>query len=543
MAFMENNAGREIWVVGDLRNKRLFGFCLNVLAKARQLAGLISAKTVLVLMGSSTEVKQNRTRGLRASLSVSSAAEECIAHGADDVYIFDNKNLVIPRADTYAAVLAKAVLRCGPKLVLFPVTDFGRDLAARSARISNTGLISQCMDLRVEGERVVAKCHSYNGDIMADITYSDGYKTGFATVQPNAFQAVDVKGEPGAVKWIRIDHIDMPERINLLSRSAEPDKRQQLEDADVVVVGGAGLHSHDNFSLVRDLAAVLGGEVGATRPPVFQHWVGEERLIGQTGKTVRPNLLISVGTSGAVQYTAGITEAKTIIAINQDKNSPIFQVANLGIVGDAKTFLPLLISKIKQEALRKMADVNQEDITLDSGNGFGASVRKMRGFQDYSQEDLAKATGETQEFIEKVENDEITPPVGFLLRLASALKVDTGTFFRKEEKTMVRNIRSQAFVKRTRNYSYRTLGPVTENDHIHAFMVTIEPNQAHKPVAYKHEGEELIFVMEGDLRLTLGNKNHHLKSGESIHFNSVVPHKLKSISNEPTRCLAVLYTP
>ncbi len=543
MTPMGDNGGAEIWVVGDLRSKRLFGFCLNVLAKARQLAGSMSGKAAVVLMGSSADIQRDSACGLHACISVSSAAEECIAHGADYVYILENENLVIPRADTYAAVLANTVLRRGPTLVLFPLTDFGRELAARSARISNAGLIAQCMDLNVEGERVVAKCHSWDGGVMADITFSDRSKTGFATVQPNAFQAIDFQGEPGVIKWIRVDDFDMPERLNLLSSLAEPDKQQQLEDAKVVVVGGAGLHSHENFSLVRELAASLGGEVGATRPPVFQHWVEEERLIGQTGKTVQPNLLFSIGTSGAVQYTAGIMEAKTIVAINRDKNSPIFQVADLGIVGDAKTFLPLLISKIKQEALRKMADVIQGDVKADKGNGFGKSVRKLRAFQNYSQEALAQATGETQEFIEKVENDEITPPVSFLLRLASALKVDAGIFLRKEEKTMVRNLRSQAFVKRTQNYSYQTLSPGAESDHIRAFMVTIEPKQAHKPVAYKHEGEEFIFVMEGDLRLTLGNKTHNLKSGESIHFNSDIPHKLKSISNEPTRCLVVLYTP
>ena len=411
---MENNAGAEIWVFGDLRSKRLFGFSLNVLAKARQLAGSISGKTAVVLMGSSADVQRDRACGSQANLPVASAAEECIAHGADYVYIFDNENLVIPRADTYATVLGNAVLRRGPTLVLFPLTDFGRELAARSARISNAGLIAQCMDLKVKGDSVVAKCHSWDGEIMADITFSDRSKTGFATVQPNAFQAVDLQGEPGVIKWNRIAHLDMPERINLLSSLAEPDKQQQLEDADVVVVGGAGLHSHDNFSLVRELAAALGGEVGATRPPVFQHWVEEERLIGQTGKTVEPRLLFSIGTSGAVQYTAGIMEAKTIVAINRDKNSPIFQVANLGIVGDAKTFLPLLISKIKQEALRRMVDVKQGDVKADKGNGFGKNVRKVRAFQNYSQEALAKATGETQEFIEKVENDEISPPVGFL---------------------------------------------------------------------------------------------------------------------------------
>jgi electron transfer flavoprotein alpha subunit len=312
---MGDNAGAEIWVVGDLRSKRLFGFCLNVLAKARQLAGSMSGKAAVVLMGSSADIQRDSACGLHACLSVSSAAEECIAHGADYVYILENENLVIPRSDTYAAVLANAVLRRCPTLVLFPLTDFGRELAARSARISNAGLIAQCMDLNVEGERVVAKCHSWDGGVMADIIFSDRSKTGFATVQPNAFQAIDFQGAPGVIKWIRVDDFDMPERLNLLSSVAESDKQQQLEDAKVVVVGGAGLHSHDNFSLVRELAASLGGEVGATRPPVFQHWVEEERLIGQTGKTVQPNLLFSIGTSGAVQYTAGIMEALQLTGI------------------------------------------------------------------------------------------------------------------------------------------------------------------------------------------------------------------------------------
>jgi electron transfer flavoprotein alpha subunit len=109
-----------------------------------------------------------------------------------------------------------------------------------------------------------------------------------------------------------------------------------------VVVGGAGLGNMEGFGLVRELAAAVGGEVAGTRPPVLLHWVDEDRLIGQTGKSVRPNLLFSIGTSGAIQYTAGITEAKTIVAVNRDANAPIFQVADMGIVADAKSLLPLL---------------------------------------------------------------------------------------------------------------------------------------------------------------------------------------------------------
>jgi quercetin dioxygenase-like cupin family protein len=311
----------------------------------------------------------------------------------------------------------------------------------------------------------------------------------------------------------------------------------------VVVVGGAGLGNPESWELVRNLAAAMGGEVGATRPPVLQHWVDEERLIGQTGKMVRPKLLFSIGTSGAVQYTAGIMEAKTIVAVNRDQNASIFQVADLGIVADAKTFLPLLTAKVRQATMRKLADVlYAEDQTL-AEDAFGTKVRKLRETHEWTVEGLAQATGESPEFIEKVEKDEVTPPVSFLLRLANALSVDPGTFLREEQKTLIRNLRTQAFVKRTQNYSYQTLSPGAESDHLLAFMVTIEPEQAHKPVAYKHDGEEFIFVMEGDLKLTLGSKTYHLKPGESIHFNANIPHKLKSISNDPTRCLVVLYTP
>jgi electron transfer flavoprotein alpha subunit len=283
--------------------------------------------------------------------------------------------------------------------------------------------------------------------------------------------------------------------------------------------------------------------VGATRPPVLQHWVDEERLIGQTGKTVRPNVLFSVGTSGAVQYTAGIMEAETIVAINRDPNSPIFQLAHLGVVADAKTFLPVLTAKIRQTAMRKLVDALNRDEKADTRDGFGAKIRRLRESHKWSVEALAQATGQSPEFVERVENDDVAPPVSFLLRFANALKVDPGTFLRREEKAAIRNQRVQAFAKRTQDYSYQTLSPGAESDHLRAFMITIEPRQAHKPIAYKHEGEEFIFVTDGDLHLTLGNKTHKLRPGESMHFNSDVPHKLKSISNESTRCLVVLYTP
>ena len=284
--------------------------------------------------------------------------------------------------------------------------------------------------------------------------------------------------------------------------------------------------------------------MGATRPPVLYHWVDEGRMIGQTGTTVRPELLITAGTSGAIQYTAGIMESGTIVAINRDAHAPIFQIADIGVVADASTFLPLLTKQAKQVVMGRLADAvaSSGDVEEGLGGGFGDMVRRLREARGWSAEDLARKTGQTPDFIAKVEADRMSPPVGFIISMARAMEVDPGTFLNKDQQSAILDQRAKAFQQRTRNYSYTTLTPDAESSHLRAFMVTIDPHLAHKPVAYKHEGEEFIFVMEGDLEFTLGSRVHVLKAGESIHFNSDIPHRLKNLSDDPTRCLVVLYT-
>ena len=146
-------------------------------------------------------------------------------------------------------------------------------------------------------------------------------------------------------------------------------------------------------------------------------------------------------------------------------------------------------------------------------------------------EKLARATGQAPDFIEQVERNETTPPVSFLLGLARAFDVDPGLFLLDLEKSNIHDARAQAFT------------PGAEDAHLRAFLVTIEPRQAHKPVAYKHQGEEFIYVLEGELEVDLDGRIHHLKALETIHFNSETPHKLKSLSTVPTRFIDVLYTP
>jgi len=535
---MTESIKNQIWVYGDLRNQRHFNFSLNALAAGHGIAEKLGGKTVAVLPKLSASLPELNF------VKIDRAIELCLNHGADYVYVLEQAELSSMRTDIHAQVLHAAIqIRC-PRAVLFVLTDFSREIAARCARLSNAGLIADCTDFRIEDQNIVAACPSWGGEIMADLTFADSSRISFATVQPHAFKSQTRKGVPGKVENIAVDAVEFHPRLKQISFAEEAAGQRKLEEADIVVAGGAGLGSADGFGLARELSAAIGGEIAGTRPAVINHWIDEERMIGQTGKTVRPELLFSIGTSGAVQYTVGIMEADTIVAINRDADAPIFEVADYGIVADAKVFLPILTAKLKQVVMRKLADALSDTKERDeAGTGFGEKLRKIRESHQWTVEEMAQQTGQTPETIRQVESDGVVPSVSFLLKLSRALNVDPGTFLRDEEKSAIKDRRAQAFVQRAKSFNYQTLTPGAENEHLRGFMITIEPYQDHKPVALKHEGEEFVYVMEGDLELTLDNKKSHLKPGESMHFNSETPHKMKSLSKETTRCLVVLYTP
>lgn len=537
-----------IWIVGDLRTRRLWRQSLKVMVKARHLAEQAHAPVAMLLLGGEHRPETDGGEiDLSACVSMEHAAGEAAACGARTVYRIEHPLLGVPRTDSYARVLADLVDVRKPWLILMALTDFGREIAAFCAQRCQAGLIADCDELLLQDGQVVGRCPAWGGRILADITLAPGWPTAFVTVRPQGIVLDEAAPGRGRIETIVPERVELTEGMELLACAAAPAGSRRLEEAEIVVVGGAGLGDMRSFGRVRELAAAMGAEMGATRPPVMNHWVDEERLIGQTGKAVRPRLLISVGTSGAVQYTAGIMEAGTIVAINRDPAAPIFHIADIGLVGDAGTLLPLMTGQAKQAAMRRLADAacytDGLDDTADAPRGgFGAMVRRLREARNWSAVELAEKTGQSPEFIEQVEADAMSPPVAFILRMAQAMEVDPGTFLSKKEQTAIRDRRAQAYHQRTRNYSYTTLTPGAANSHLRAFMVTIEPFLAHKPVAYKHDGEEFIFVMSGELEFTLDRKVHVLKTGESIHFNSDVPHKLKSLSSEVTRCLVVLYT-
>ncbi|MBF0200759.1 MAG: cupin domain-containing protein [Desulfamplus sp.] len=504
-----------------------------------------------------------------------------------------------------SGILAAAVKVKEPMLCLFPLNAMMREIAARTAFMCHAGLIADCLELKYEKNEIIAVSPSHGGEIMAELGFSDASKTGFITVQPNAFNRKGQFNPPGKknilkthcripaitdhekdmgiftvkkgeaarsrpIETLRVEldgnFLNRESKISLISRKKETPLPSSLEFAPRVVAGGAGLGNIEGFRNLRKLAAALGATVGATRPPVLWHWTDEDSLIGQTGKSIRPELLVTVGTSGAVQYTAGITGAKTIVAVNKDPGAAIFKFADIGVVEDAAVFLPLFTQKIQKIAMRLLADSigseegqggepgeqcggdgHIQDKLLHGGGireaDFGSRLMQMRSAHGISLDELAQKTGRTPDFIEELENNRTTPSVGFMIQLAEIFGVDPEIFLNDGEQAALSESRSKEYTRRAGNYFYQSLTPGAENEHLRVFMVTIESSKKHKPVAYRHEGEEFIYVMDGILELTLEGKSHKLMPGESIKFNSQTPHQLKSSGTRDTRCLVTLYTP
>ncbi len=529
-------AGQEIWVYGDLRTTGLLNNSLNVLAGARQLASKTGGKTVFV-------VTKKDTRHNPEAVPEGIAADKALEHGADKILYIETsaKGYVMP--ETEAHLLAHGVCQKHPSVFLFPLNAMSREICARAAVLCHAGMIADCMDFEYDAGEIVAVCPSHGGEVMARLGFSNPGVTGFITVQPTAFTRKETDTPRNETETLKIASVVPDNRMTFLSSRRESTSRKSLETAKKIVVGGAGLGNIEGFSALRKLSAALGAETGATRPPVLWHWIDEDRLIGQTGKTVAPELLISLGTSGAVQYTAGITGAKTIVAVNKDPDAPIFRFADIGIVGDVNLFLPVFTEKIQQISLRSLADAMGTDDASVEGGDFGSRLIRMRRSHGLTREVLAESVGRTPEFIKEVENNQTTASVGLLIKLAEVFDIDSGTFLNDQEQTKLAGERAQAYTRRTANYHYQSLTPGAENEHLRVFMITIESRQKHKPVDYRHEGEEFVYVLEGKLELTLDGKSHTLMPGESMKYNSQIAHQLKNLSDEKTRCLVTLYTP
>ncbi|RLB35148.1 MAG: electron transfer flavoprotein subunit alpha/FixB family protein [Deltaproteobacteria bacterium] len=329
---MGEQPGR-VWVFGDYRNYFQNRVTLQLIGKAKELAQEIGTGVTVLVVGE--RVRQY--------------AMEYVAHGADAVMVAEHPDLSEYRVETYTALVAEWVETYGPEILLAGATAFGRSFFPRLAKRLRTGLSADCVDLHIDPETklLVQTTPAWGGELLAEVI-TPHHRPQMATVHPGVFE--ERPHDPEATGGIFYPEVKIrkEERIRVLRRRTRRSRKIRLEEAEVVVVGGRGLGSKAQFEMLEELAELLDGEVGATRPAIRAGWTEEERLLGQTGKSVRPKTLISVGTSGALQYTAGILGAGTIIAINRDPHAPIFKISDLGVVGDAKSVLPILLEELRK---------------------------------------------------------------------------------------------------------------------------------------------------------------------------------------------------
>ncbi len=323
----------EVWVFIEQEEGIIHPVSFELLGIAQKLAHDLEGRVGGVLLGEEVE-------GL---------IPEVFAYGAGVVYTVRHKTLRYYRHRPYAKALAEVVRRFEPEILLLGATPLGRDLAGGVATLLETGLTADVTQLSIDPQtkNLLMTRPAYGGNLMATIICPD-HRPQMATVRPRIFPMPEkINGTKGEIVEVEVELTEEEagvERIGFIPK----EKSIQLELAEVIVAGGKGMGGKEGFSKLFELARLLGGEVGASRLAVEAGWISYEHQVGQTGKTVRPKVYLAIGISGAVQHRAGMQNSDCIIAINTDPNAQIFALSDLGIIGDWRKIIPLLIERIKE---------------------------------------------------------------------------------------------------------------------------------------------------------------------------------------------------
>jgi electron transfer flavoprotein alpha subunit len=335
---------RDVWIFIEQEEGIIADVSLELLAKGQELAQMLKSQVC----------------GLLCGYQVGDLAATVIHHGADRVLLADHPELEIYRTLPYARVAADLARERKPYIFLMGATPIGRDLAPRVASSLRAGLTADCTDLQIGDYASKKEKRTYN-DLLYQIRPAFGGNLIATIVNPTMHpqmatvrEGVMRRQKPDMTRQGVIEKIGpaFDERdlvLKVLGREAR-DSQVNLKGAPIVVAGGAGVGSQENFELIQELAHILGGEVGASRAAVDAGFVSREHQVGQTGVTVRPRLYIAAGISGAIQHRAGMSESSKIIAINSDPNAPIFQVAHYKIVGDLAEVIPMIIRAFREKA-------------------------------------------------------------------------------------------------------------------------------------------------------------------------------------------------
>lgn len=330
---MDNKDYKGVLVFVEQVDGEIARVSYELLGEGKKLAATLNTEVTAVVLGNNLE----------------NLVDKLADHGADKVIVVEDPALEIYMTEPYTHAMTEVVNEYKPDVVLYGATAIGRDVAPRIAARTHTGLTADCTRLEVQEKtnNLLMTRPAFGGNVMATILCPN-HRPQMATVRPGVMQQAEKAANPDCqVVKFTVPNLDSFKNVEVLEVIKKESERVDIMDVDVLVSGGRGMGSVENFKLLEELADALGGTVSASRAAVDAGWEEKDRQVGQTGKTVRPNLYIASGISGAIQHVAGMEESDIIIAINKDETAPIFDVADFGVVGDATKIIPMLTKEIK----------------------------------------------------------------------------------------------------------------------------------------------------------------------------------------------------
>ncbi|WP_026477000.1 electron transfer flavoprotein subunit alpha/FixB family protein [Alkaliphilus transvaalensis] len=329
---------RGIWVFAEQRNGEIQKVSLELLGKGKELAEKLDTTLTAIILGH----------------NVKTEAKELVYFGADEVVIVDDQLLEFYITETYTKVMTNLIKERKPEIILMGATAIGRDLAPRISARVHTGLTADCTTLEIEEEtrNLLMTRPAFGGNIMATILCPD-HRPQMSTVRPGVMIKLDRdEGRRGRVIEVDSGLTSKDINVEILEVVKEPQEKKKIEEAEVLVAGGRGIGKKENFNVLELLAKELGGLVAGSRAAVDAGWIERGQQVGQTGKTVRPNLYIACGISGAIQHITGMEEAELIVAINKNPSAPIFDLSDIGIVGEVEKVVPAILEVLKEESFK-----------------------------------------------------------------------------------------------------------------------------------------------------------------------------------------------
>ena len=341
---------KGVFVFAQQVDNKLNGIALELVGKGKDLAKDLGTEVTAVLIGS----------------DVMSLTKELAEYGADRIIVVDDPELKEYRTEPYAHALAEVIKKYKPEIMLVGATAIGRDLGPRLAARIHTGLTADCTQLEIGDfpinpipgreqlhNQLLMTRPAFGGNTIATIACPN-FRPQMATVRPGVMQKAErVEGAQAVIEEFNPGFVPNNKYVEILDIVKAVSDVEDIMDAKILVSGGRGVGSAENFKLLDDLAEALGGTVSCSRAVVDAGWKSKDLQVGQTGKTVRPHVYFAIGISGAIQHLAGMEESDIIIAINKDETAPIFDVADYGIVGDLNKILPALTEKIKEAKAAK----------------------------------------------------------------------------------------------------------------------------------------------------------------------------------------------